>query len=229
MMRDWRRGAPPEREEVEPESMEVQAVRDCIAKVMAAREAHAEVVRQRDTLVQELNQSTGERAAAQAQLSAREKEIALAGGELPEEPFPEEEEILRLNRHVRMRQERVRSCEDKVRESQTGLDARIQEMEASWGALGTATGERLLKRFREAAVELRDTQLEYFALFSHFCKKWNPSCWKHVAPKLAIGDPMTAELILNPLHIQVAARWPASAQTLLKDVEELRAAVDAVK
>jgi hypothetical protein len=85
-----RAGAPPEGESMEEDPVEVQAVRDCIAKVFEAREARALVVGQRDVLVQELNQSVEERTAVQSQITAREKEIALAGGELPDDPFPEE-------------------------------------------------------------------------------------------------------------------------------------------
>jgi hypothetical protein len=79
----------------------------------------------------ELNELTTERTAVQARLTAREKEIALAGGELPDEPFPEDAEIARLSRHVRIRQERVRICEGNVGESQQGLDARLLQLEAS--------------------------------------------------------------------------------------------------
>ncbi|HEY1218142.1 MAG TPA: hypothetical protein VGF03_04335 [Bryobacteraceae bacterium] len=208
---------------------EVQAVRDCIAGVVKAREAHALVAERMDVSVRELNELTGERASVQARLTAREKEIALAGGELPDEPFPEDAEIARLNRHVRIRQEQVRICEGKVRESQEGLDAQILQLEASWSALGAATSERLLKRFRGAAAELQDAWIEYVALSHHFSTKWNPAAWKFPSPKLAIADPMSAELIVNPIHAQVATRWPASAHSILEDVNGLRAEIDAVK
>ncbi|HUI57720.1 MAG TPA: hypothetical protein VLY04_22235 [Bryobacteraceae bacterium] len=104
----------PEREGIEEELIEVQTVRECIAKVVSSREAHALLVSLKETEVRELNELMEERAGVQRRLAAREKEIALAGGELPNEPFPEEAEITRLNRHVRIRQERVRGCESKV-------------------------------------------------------------------------------------------------------------------
>ena len=104
-----------ERKEMEGElATEVQAIRKCIAKVVEARDAHALVAGQRDIAVGELNELMAGRAAVQAQLTAREKEIALAGGEIPDEPFPEEADMARLNRHTRIRQERVRICESKL-------------------------------------------------------------------------------------------------------------------
>lgn len=209
--------------------VEVQAVRECIARVNRTREAHALVVGQRDVAVRELNELIAEQTAVQSRLTAREKEIALAGGELPDEPFPEDAEMFRLRRGVRIRQERVCIHEAKVQESQARIDARIRELEETWEALGAEISNKLLTRFREAASALRDAQLEYFSLYRHFCSKWNTACWKHETSKLTIGDPMTAELILNPIHIGIAARWPLSAQALLKSVEELRAEIDAVK
>jgi hypothetical protein len=49
--------------------------------------------------------------------------------------------------------------------------------------LGKATSERLLKRFRDAATELRDTWLEYAALHNHFNTKWNSAAWKFTYSK----------------------------------------------
>jgi hypothetical protein len=220
---------PPEREGMEENSVEAQAVRDGIAAVLKAREAHGFVAGQRDISVRELNELTGERAAMQARLTAREKEIAVAGGELPDDPFPEEAEITRLNRHIRIRQERVHVCEGKVRESQERLDSQIRELEESWIALGAATSERLAKRFRDAASELRDTWLEYISLSRHFNTKWNSAVWKFFDPKLTITDPTNPELILNPVHAGVPRWWPASVQLLLKAMNDLRAEIDAVK
>jgi hypothetical protein len=47
--------------------------------------------------------------------------------------------------------------------------------------------------------------------------------------KLTLVDPMSRELILNPLHAQLAEKWPPAVQMLRKDVDGLRAEVDAVK
>jgi hypothetical protein len=224
-----RAGAPPEGESMEEDPVEVQAVRDCIAKVFEAREARALVVGQRDVLVQELNQSVEERTAVQSQITAREKEIALAGGELPDDPFPEEAEVSRLSRHVRIRQERIRVCEGKLQERQKGLDTWIREMEEAWVALGAAIGDRLLNDFREAASALRAAHLGYLSLWGHFLRGWSAATWRHFDKGLAITDPKTAGLLLDPLRAQIPAKWPPSVQSFLKDVDDLRAEVDAVK
>jgi hypothetical protein len=223
--------APSERENVKEESVEVQAVRARIAGVVKAREAHAQVVEQQNVLAQELKQSMDELAAVQAQLTGREKEIALAGGELPDEPFPEEAEINRLNRHVRIRRERARVFEVKVQEFQEALDARLRDLETSWVAVGAAISERLLADFRAAASALRDAQIGYFSLYSRFCHEWNAACWKQERPKTTIGDPQSAELILNPMHLspELAHRWPPSVRKLSESVSLLRAEIDAVR
>ncbi len=223
--------APPLGEDVEQESIEVRAVRACMAKVFEAREAHGPVVDRKECIVKELNDVTGNRASAQARLAAREKAIALAGGKLPDDPFPEDAEIARLNRHVRILQERVRVCEGAERESQDRIDAAIGDLEKAWCALGTSTGDRLLKNFRDGAAALRDAQLSYLSLERYFNHAWNSAVWKALDKNLVIRDPgsRTLELILNPLHAQLAARWPAGVQSLQKDLADLRAEIDAVK
>jgi len=215
---------------MEEELDEVRAIRDCISQVVRRRETHTDVVSLKDAAVREVNELTGELGRVQARLTAREREIALSGAELPDEPFPEEAEIARLNRHIRIKQERVRGAENKVRESQGELDAQIQKLEESWGALGTAISGRLLTEFREGASALRDAQLGYLSLRRHFSNRWNSAVWRHVDVKLTIGDPMVGgELILNPLHAEMANKWPSTAQMLVKNVGTLRAEIEAVK
>ena len=221
--------APPlEGEKMAEESIEVLAVRACIAKVVEARAAHVPVVKQKESSVQEVNDVTGRRATVQTQLAAREREIALAGGELPNEPFPEDAEIARLNRHIRILQERVRVCEGQERESQGRINAAIRELEQSWAALGAATSERLLKGFRDGAAALRDAHLGYFSLGRYFFHAWSSAAWKGFDKNLAIVDPVSRELILDPLRARIPAKWPAAVQASLKSMEDLRAEIDAV-
>lgn len=222
--------APPlEGEKMTAESIEVLAVRACIAKVVEARADHVPVVKQKESSVQEVNGVTEHRATAQTRLTAREREIALAGGELPNEPFPEDADIARLNRHIRILQERVRVCEGKERESQGRINAAIRELEQSWVALGAATSERLLKGFRDGAAALRDAHLGYLSLGRYFFHVWSSAEWKGFDKNLAIVDPVSRELILDPLRAQIPAKWPAAVQSSLKSMEDLRAEIDAVK
>jgi hypothetical protein len=221
--------APPQKEKkVTAESTEVLAVRACIAKVVEARAAHILVVRQKEASVQEVNEVTGRRAAVQTQVAAREREMALAGGELSCDPFPEDAEIARLNRHLRILQERVRICEGHVTLSQGRINAAIGELEQSWCALGAATSERLLKGFRDGAAALRDAHLGYLSLGRYFFHTWSSAAWAAYDKNLAIVDPRSRELILDPLRAQIPAKWPAVVQSSLKSLEELRAKIDAV-
>jgi len=202
-------------------------VRAAISRVSEARASHALVVGRKEELVGELNQSKNELAAVQAQLTAREKEIAKGNGALPNDALPEDAEISRLSRHIRIRQERVRQAEGMVRESQERIDSQIRAVEESWVQLGASISDRLLKQFRDAAAALTEAQFSYFSLFSHFCGKWNSASWKHGTPKLAISDPMTYDLILNPVLLQSETKRPAAAQALLMGVEGIRAEIDA--
>jgi hypothetical protein len=211
------------------EPIEVQAVREHIAKVAKAREAHALVVGKKDTSAEELAKLTGNRAAVRDRLRSREKEIALTGGKLPDEPFPEDAEMARLDRHVRIGEERVRDWERKVSESQAGIRALICELEESWVALGAATGDRLLQEFRQAALALVDAQHAYAALANYFNRSWAPAAWKVWDVRLAIVDPVSRELILNPMFAMRPDKWTPGAQALRKDVDGLRAEVDAAK
>jgi len=214
---------------MEEELFEVQMVRDHIARVFQAREAHGLVVGQKDTAVEELNVLAKQRTDVQARLTAREKEIALAGAELPDAPFPEDAEIARLDRHVRILKERVRDWENKVRLSQAEVDAEIRGLEASWSALGAATSARLREDFRSAAAALRDAQQGYLSLLPHFHKGWSSAAWRYPDKRLAIADPDGSVLILDPLRVSIAAKWPPAVQLLQKSMDELRGEIDAVK
>ena len=211
------------------ESIEFKAVRERIAKVAKAREAHALVVGRKDASVQELHKLTVERAVVWDRLRARERDIALTGGKMPDEPFPEDAEITRLDRHVRIGEDRVRDGEKKVAESQAGIRALIGELEESWIALGAATSDRLLQTFRQAAFALKDAQQAYLAVAYYFLRSWDAAAWKGFDGKLTVFDPVTRELILNPLHGQLPEKWTPGAQTLRKNMDGLRAEVDAVK
>lgn len=218
-----------EREDMKVDLAEVQAVRASIAGVLQARAAHTVVTGQKDIAVQELRKLEEEAKGAKASLKAREKEIALAGGEIPDEPFPEEGEVARCARRVRIGQERLHICESKVRSAQEELDTRIRAMEASWSALGAVISTRLLEDFRAAAETLKEAQLAYSSLSTHFYKGWNGAVWKHYQKDLAIIDPVSLVLILNPVHAGLENKWPASVQKCRKNMESLRAEIDQAK
>jgi hypothetical protein len=227
--RTQRNGAAvPEKESMEEGSVEVQAVRKCIAVVVQAREAHALVARQKETLVSELSQTEGELRRVREQLAARERAFALTDAAPPDEPFPEESEITRLGRHIRIWQERVRSCEGKLGESQNEVDARVRELEKSWSALGAVVSERLAEDFRDAASALRTAHLRYLSLSKFFYGGWSSSVWRCWDRKLAIADPRRAELLLDPLR-QEPEKWPPNVQDFLKSMSDLRAEIEAAK
>src|ERR1035441_6530399 len=94
-----------------------------------------------------------DRAAVNDQLRSREREIAVTGGKLPDEPFLEDAQINRLDRRIRIGQERVRDW--KAAESQAGIDALIAEMAKSWVAFGAAVAGQLLEKFWQAALIMR--------------------------------------------------------------------------
>jgi hypothetical protein len=116
-----------------------------------------------------------------------------------------------------------------VSESQAGIDALIAGLEESWVAFGAATGAQLLKEFRRAALIMRDAQTAYLALRSYFFRSWETSAWKGFDGNLTLVDPLSRELILNPVDARFAGKWPPAAQELREDVDGLRAEVDAAK
>jgi hypothetical protein len=208
------------------EAVEIQEVRARIAAVAAAREAHALVVAEKGAASEDLNKVLGEAAAVRSKIADSEREIALAGAEIPDEPFPEDAEIARLSRRKRIARERVRICEGKVRDSQSEIDARIRDLEDAWNAVGTALSERLLSVFRESARALAEVQLSYVALGKYFSKGWNGATWKALDPTLTLVDPMSREVLLNSIRLQNANKWPAGVHQLRGDMEKLRAEID---
>lgn len=222
--------APPlERRGMKNELAEVQEVRARIAKVAEARKAHASVVAEKDASAQVLNEVLGETVALRSRIAGREREIALAGAEIPDEPFPEDAEISRLSRRERIVRERVNICDGKVRDSQSEINTRIRELEESWSAVGSAINEQLLDTFREGAKLLAAAQLSYVALGQHFTRGWSGVTWKTFDRGLTVVDPMTREPLLNPILSQTANKWPASVHQLQGDMERLRTEIDRAK
>jgi len=208
------------------EAVQIQEVRARIAEVAEARKAHASVVAEKDASAADLNKVLGEAAALRSRIADREREIALAGAEIPEEPFPEDAEISRLSRRERIIRERVRISEAKVRDSQSEIDARIRQLEDSWGTVGNALSERLVDVFRESARALAEVHLSYVALGRHFFRGWNGATWKAFDNKLTLVDPMTHEVLLSSILSQSPNKWPASVHQLQGDMEKLRAEID---
>ena len=183
-----------------------------ISRVGEAREAHALMTGKRDESARALAELLGERAVLQARITAREKELAMAGGAVPDEPFAEDQELIRLDRRVRIGQERVRICEADVRGSEGEINARLCELEKSWAAVGSAVSERLLSAFREGAAVLREAQLAYIALHSYFCQGWSAAAWKQLNTKLAVADPVVYGFILSPIDAQAARTGPPASK-----------------
>jgi hypothetical protein len=222
--------APPsEEKDVKNEAVEIQEVRARIGRVAEARKIHASAVAEKDASSEDLNKVRQEAAVVRSRIEEREREIALAGAEVPGEPFPEDAEITRLSRCERIVRERLRICECKVRDSQGEIDARIRELEDSWAAVGASVSKRLLSAFRESAAALKEAHLAYWSLGSYFSQGWAGAAWKMWDGNLAIGDPMSREVVLNPLFARIASKWPASVQTLQSEMESLRAEIDQAK
>lgn len=212
---------------------EVAAVRLSIANIVQARKALSTVEAERDMAVRELNERIEKHGAAHSRLTGRIKQLAQAN-ELPDRQIPEVEEVNRLALHISIRKERVNACEAKRTEAVAGLDTRIREAEAAWGALGAAISQDLLERYRDAIFALRDVHSEYLALRVYFQREWASSIWPFFNPKLAILDPKSTkngerELLIDPRFIDRQDRWPNCAREALASIDELRLEIETAK
>lgn len=227
-------GAPPREEKKTVEIIEsaAETIRGRIAVLRGARSAHAEVVSGRDKADAELQALVAERGKVQAYLVEKETEIALKGGPLPEEALPEEMEVNRLDRHIRICRTRLQDWDRKVENSRADLQPLINDVEEAWNDLGSSTAGKLLENFRDAAKRLADAWCQMRAFISHFGavgKTEYTTRWPWLASLAPIQDPVEGTIILNRNDELRPEKWTVGARELLAALSELRAEVSAAK
>jgi hypothetical protein len=218
-------GAPPEVAETETTLPGIAAVRERIAELRVAQAAHADLVSQREQSASESGALAGRLDAAKAQLSAREREIALSGSPLQDGILPEEEEVERLKRQLRICQARVAEWDKKVAEDKRAVDAKARNIEYAWNSFGADIDELLYSQWCATAAAMRDvwfTTLAFGRCFGGQEPWWR---WRFLRQTFTILDPRDGTPILNPALSAFPVKWTAPATTFLAELQSLRAEI----
>lgn len=202
-------------------------IKEGVASLRGARQAHAELVSQREDAARELSALTADQASAREQLAARERAIAVAGGGIPAGPLPEESEVDRLGRHIRIAQAGLADLDERISESQRMVEARSRNMEEAWEELGAAISDSLYRRFCDAIAAIREVWLEYRALVKHFSSQ-RKIHWMFT-PELSIRNPRGADFLIDPMDGPRLEKWPPGASGLLAELGALRAEIEVAR
>jgi hypothetical protein len=210
-------------------SEQVERIQQCICALHDGRDSHAKLLGGKESAVGELEALAAKRATVQAQIVAREKEIALSNAALPAAPFPEEAEIALLDRGIRIHQVRVGEWDKRVHQSQQTVEGLALELNQAWIEVGISLSSSLHQKYCDAARALRDARLKMRATLNHFSQvqKVPWPFW----PQYAVWDPRGGPdaYIVNPLLDGLQEKWPECARALLSELDALRKQVDAAK
>lgn len=213
-------------------------VRAVMDELRLARDAYAVIIGQKETAEATLASLKAETARLQNQLAAKERELALAGGPLPESAFPEEAEIGRLVRKCRVVTAHIQAIEQKAAPARTTIGELKERVEAAWSEFATQNCFELRVRFRKAALALRDLYAQEMAWPSNFrCGPFGTpegGSGKARSGREVVEDRLIAEVLRANCEFAGGEhngepRWKPLASELYEHVCALRAEVEAAK
>lgn len=191
----------------------VRILRERMAEITEAREAHALLVQGKATAQSEVDALASQRAKAAGCLATREREIALAGLPMPAEALPEELEVNRLDRHIRICRVRVQDWDQRVTKSEQGLQALAGDLWAAWQAVGAEIFERALQRYVDAVLAMRAERFNINPIIG--CFRGEPFIripfFNHLT---AVHHPRDGSLLLDPQRLLEPRYWPPEAAGL---------------
>jgi hypothetical protein len=161
----------PEGEDVQQVNViEAPEVREILMRLRQAREHHLATVADKGKADAEANRVASEIEQARAELERKEKAMAISGG-LPEDAFPEEAQITRLERQQRVALASVSVTQERVTASQMRMDDLSKQLDAAWLQVGVERCRELVASFRQAAMALRKVQCDHMAWLRCFSNK----------------------------------------------------------
>jgi hypothetical protein len=204
-------------------------IKERVASRRGARQSHAELVSQREGASRELSALMQDQERARSQLAVCEREIAVAGGAVPDGPLPEETEVGRLGRRIRIAQARVADWDERIGKSQATIETLNRDLEEAWEELGASLSDSLYRRFCDAVAMVREAWLEYCALVRHFrdLRYERKIHWRFLG-NLAISGRRGA-LLIDPFDSKRPEKWPPGASSLLAELGALRAEIKAAR
>jgi hypothetical protein len=198
-------------------------------KLREMRAVHAELVSQRMQVSAEVDALASQLSSATEALSMREREIAIAGTSLPDEPLPEENEVNRLKRHLRILQARVVEWDRKVAEDDQKLQSQARGVTDAWDELRASVDQMLYERWCAAALGMRDTWLLVIAFARCFSGQSIPRWrWNFMNQQFIICDLRDGSKILDPRLSAYPEKWPPAATAFMGELQALQAEIRSV-
>lgn len=150
-------------------AVEREKVLALIAEIREAIGAHPGLVSASEAATAEAAAITDGISRLRGSIGNRETEIASsATAPLPEEPFPEEQEMARLERHLRIVRERARIQESTVAANVATLSDLRARLRSAWQDFAIATCKEQRARYRAAGIALRELYIEQMAYLRLF-------------------------------------------------------------
>jgi hypothetical protein len=203
-------------------------IKQGLGSLRGARQAHAELVSQRQEAARELSALATDQASAREEIAARERAIAVAGGAMPDGPLPEEAEADRVDRHFRIAQAGLADLDERISESQKVVEALSRELVQAWEELGASISDSLYRRFCDAIAMVREVWLEYRALVKHFSRSQRKIHWMFT-PELSVHNPRGTDFLIDPYDGSRLEKWTPGASSLLAELGALRAEIEAAR
>ena len=206
--------------------IEAPKVREILAKLRQAHEQHAAILAEKMDADSGADRLASELAQAVSRREAKEKAMAISG-DVPEDAFPEEVQLARVNRHRRVALARVSVVQERVAASQQAIDDLKAQLDAAWLQLGVEQCQKITDRFRQAAMALRQIQCEHLAWLYQFSNKpgvigLGIASW--------VSDPVDNQsIVCSPQQVHHEDYWRPFSGELVDAVKALHHEVEAAK
>jgi hypothetical protein len=219
----------PEGEDVQQGNViEAPEVRELLAKLAQAREQHYAIGADKLKAGLEADRVASEIGQIRSQLDAKEKALAISGG-LPEDAFPEEAQIARLERQQRVVLARVSATQEHVVASRNAINDLMKQLDSAWLQLGVEACQEISIRFREAALALRKVQCEHMAWLWLFSNKPGIPGWWHAQVIFPAGGRAWDDHLVDHNLLTSEEYWRPLAGELADAIRALYEEVEAAK
>jgi hypothetical protein len=195
-----------------------------------ARETRAAAQQKINAVQQEMKALDTDLGAARETLRGEENSIAASGARMPDQPFPIEEKIARLERHRRILRARCEIFElQDLKPAEDRLRAAGETVRSEWRLLALRKMAEIRARYREAALALGTAWTEYVLWTWQFLSEKDARDFPRASACPALFELGGHEALVNPIHLSTRESLEKAAPEIAARIRELRSQIDACK
>jgi hypothetical protein len=153
---------------VETRVIKPTSVMALIAEIREATDAHGGIVESQAAANAHADGLATEIGRLSRGIAGQERALAVSGAPLPADPFPEEAQISRLQRELRVVKARVTVLAESAEANQSKLSELREALRGAWHDFAVATCKEQRERFRAAGLVLRGLYAEQLACLTAF-------------------------------------------------------------